>query len=68
MTSGGKRKGAGRPLEPEPKSKVLRVRLTEREARAVATAAKAHDLTVTNYVRRELGLDPNSERERQGTT
>lgn len=51
MTSGGKRKGAGRPAKTDARTKTLRVRLTEGELADIDRRAKRAALTRADYVR-----------------
>jgi hypothetical protein len=51
---GGKRPGAGRPVEPNPRCKVVAVRLTLAEWQALQTAAYRADLRVSELARARL--------------
>jgi predicted HicB family RNase H-like nuclease len=58
---GGSRSGAGRPPEKNPRTATLRVRLTQREHKALTKAAERAGCTITTWARRALGFEIEEE-------
>lgn len=53
---GGQRLGAGRPAEPTARRALLQVRVTEEELERVKKTAEHYGMTVSELVRKALGL------------